>query len=205
METKHISQRYRRIDGLRAFASIGIVLMHIQANADYQLTGIVAERVIPSFANLVFLFMIISGFSVCCGYYDNIVSGKMPLDVFYKKRFAKAWPLFAILCIIDLIVSPSLESLYEVLANLTLSFGFIPNHDIGVIGVGWFLGLVFVFYYLFPFFCYLLSDRKRAWISFCVTMLLNFLCVVYFEAGRTSIAYSAVFFMAGGMLDLYRD
>lgn len=105
---------------------------------------------------------------------------------------------------LDFAISPSKESLYEVLANLTLCFGLIPDHGISVIGVGWFLGLVFVFYFLFPFFCYLLSDKKRAWVSFFTALLMNLLCTNYFGADRTSIAYSGVFFMLGGIIYLYR-
>jgi peptidoglycan/LPS O-acetylase OafA/YrhL len=92
-----------------------------------------------------------------------------------------------------------------VFANLTLCFGLLPNANISVIGVGWFLGTVFVFYLVFPFFCYLLSNRKRAWFSFVVALIFNFLCETYFNAGRTNIVYSGVFFLAGGLVYLYRD
>ena len=55
---------YGALDGLRALAAVGIVLMHVEANG-YELKGFVFERLIPSFTNLVFLFMIISGFAMC--------------------------------------------------------------------------------------------------------------------------------------------
>lgn len=204
MEEQLRVQRYGKIDGLRAFAAIGIVLMHVHANLEYKLTGFAFDSLIPSFTNFVFLFMIISGFAVCCGYYEKFITGQLSLERFYKKRFAKVWPFFTLLCLVEFVVSPSLESFYEVLANLTLCFGLIPNHGIKVIGVGWFLGLVFVFYFLFPFFCYLLSEKKRAWFSFLVAYLLNYLCENYFGVGRTSIVYSAVFFLLGGIIYLYR-
>jgi len=195
---------YDSIDKLRVFSAIGIILMHVLANGNYQLHGFVFEHLISFFTELVFLFMIISGFSMCCGYYDKIVNNTISFASFYSKRFAKAWPFFALLCVMDFVISPSLESAYEVLANLTLCFGFIPDAHISVIGVGWFLGLVFVFYMIFPFFCYLLMNKRRAWLSFFAALLLNYLCVVHYDAGRTSIAYSGVFFMAGGMIFLYR-
>lgn len=198
-------ERYARIDGLRAFSSVGIVLMHVLANTDYNLKGFVAEELIPSFTNLVFLFMMISSFSISCGYYESIAKGTVSLDHFYKKRFCKIWPFFAMLCVLELIYSPSIDALFELLANLTLCFGLIPDHGIEVVGVGWFLGVVFVFYFLFPFFCYLLSNKMRAWIAFGVSVLLNYVCTAYFDVDRTSIAHSAVFFMAGGMIYLYRE
>ena len=66
------------------------------------------------------------------------------------------------------------------------------------------MGLVFVFYLCFPFFCVLLANKKRAWISFAVSLLYNFVCAEYFEVGRSNILYSACFFLAGGLIYLYR-
>lgn len=198
-------KRYDAIDGLRAFSAIGIVIMHVLANGKYELSGFVFSSIIPSFTNLVFLFMVISGFAMCCGYYDKIINNELSVGQFYGKRFIKVWPFFALLCLIDLAISPSVNSLYEVFANLTLCFGLLPNANISVIGVGWFLGLVFVFYLIFPFFCYLLSNKKRAWFSFLVALAFNLFCSEYFQIGRSNIMYSAVFFLAGGLIFIYRD
>lgn len=197
-------QRYDAINGLRAFSALGIILMHVLANGGYAINGI-ANRLILSFTDLVFLFMVVSGFSMCCGYYDKFINNQIDLSRFYGKRFGKVWPFFALLCLLDLVISPSLGSVYEVFANLTLMFGLLPDPNMSVIGVGWFLGLVFVFYLAFPFFCYLLSDRRRAWFSFAVALVLSRLCEVYFDVGRTNILYSGVFFLTGGLVFLYRD
>ena len=202
--TEH-RKHYDAIDGLRTFSAIGIVLMHVLANGNYSVNGFVFERLIPSFTNFVFLFMIISGFAMCCGYYDKIVNNEITVTQFYSKRYAKIWPFFAILCILDLIISPSFDSLYEVFANLTLCFGLLPNANITVIGVGWFLGLVFVFYLMFPFFCYLISDKRRAWFSFGIALAFNLLCSEYFNIERSNILYSFVFFLAGGLIFAYRE
>lgn len=53
MATK--ADRYEGIDGLKAYAIIGIALMHVLANGEYGVGGFVFERLIPSFTNLVFL------------------------------------------------------------------------------------------------------------------------------------------------------
>lgn len=197
--------RYDALDGLRAYSAVGIVLMHVLTNGNYALSGFVFENLILSFTNLVFLFMVVSGFSLCCGYFHKIVSNQISVNDFYSKRYAKIWPFFALLCVLDFVLSPSKNALYEVFANLTLCFGLLPNADISVIGVGWFLGLVFVFYLVFPFFCYLLSDKKRAWLSFVAAVVFHYLCSVRFEAGRANIVYSAMFFFAGGMIFLYKE
>lgn len=205
MSNELTKKRYDAIDGLRTFSAIGILIMHVRANGNYAVGGVVFSNIIPSFANLVFLFMIISGFAMCCGYYAKIINNKITLGELYGKRFIKTWPFFALLCLIDFAVSPSVNSLYEIFANLTLCFGLLPNAKISVIGVGWFIGLAFVFYLIFPFFCYLISNKKRAWFSFAVALAFNLLCSDYFNIGRTNIMYSAVFFLAGGLIFIYRD
>ena len=112
--------------------------------------GFVFERMIPSFTNLVFLFMMVSGFGMCCGYYQKFKDQKIGVVDFYKKRYSKIWPYFALLCVLDFVMSPSKSALYEVFANLTLCQGLLPNMNISVIGVSWTLAVIFVFYLLFP-------------------------------------------------------
>ena len=215
MATK--ADRYEGIDGLKAYAIIGIALMHILANGEYGIGGFVFERLIPSFTNLVFLFMMVSGFGMCCGYYQKIIDQKISIEDFYKKRYIKIWPYFALLCALDFVISPSKESLFEVFANLTLCQGLLPNMRIEVIGVSWTLAVIFVFYMLFPFFCFLIGNKKRAWEVAVVALVFNLLCGTYFFDGyhivdafsvgftpRLNIVYDAIYFIAGGLIFLYR-
>lgn len=51
LENKH----YNGIEWLRVFACVGIVMMHVQANCNYHLTGVVAEYLIPSFTDFTFV------------------------------------------------------------------------------------------------------------------------------------------------------
>ena len=198
------ADRYEGIDGLKAYAIIGIALMHVLANGEYGIGGFMFERLIPSFTNLVFLFMMVSGFGMCCGYYQKIIDQKISVEDFYKKRYIKIWTYFALLCALDFVISPSKESLFEVFANLTLCQGLLPNAKISVIGVSWTLAVIFVFYMLFPFFCFLIGNKKRAWGVAVVALVFNWLCSNYFNAGRTNIVYDAVYFIAGGLIFLYR-
>ena len=209
--------RYEGIDGLKAYAIIGIALMHVLANGKYGMGGFVFERFIPSFTNLVFLFMMVSGFGMCCGYYQKIIDQKISIEDFYKKRYIKIWPYFALLCALDFIMSPSKESMFDVFANLTLCQGLLPNAKISVIGVSWTLAVIFVFYMLFPFFCFLIGNKKRAWGVAVAALVFNWLCGVYFFDGnhivdslsvgftsRLNIVYDAIYFIAGGLIFLYR-
>ena len=211
------ADRYEGIDGLKAYAIIGIALMHVLANGEYGIGGFVFERLIPSFTNLVFLFMMVSGFGMCCGYHQKIIDQKISVEDFYKKRYIKIWPYFALLCALDFVISPSKESLFEVFANLTLCQGLLPNMRIEVIGVSWTLAVIFVFYMLFPFFCFLIGNKKRAWGVAVVALVFNLLCGTYFFDGchivdafsvgftpRLNIVYDAIYFIAGGLVYLYR-
>ena len=202
MSTK--ADRYEGIDGLKAYAIIGIALMHVLSNGKYELGGFVFGKLILNFTNLVFLFMMVSGFGMCCGYYQKIVDCKIGMEEFYSKRYIKIWPYFALLCALDFVISPSKNSLYEVFANLILCQGLLPNANISVIGVSWTLAVIFVFYMLFPFFCFLLGNKKRAWGVAIVALVFNFLCGSYFNADRTNIVYDAIYFIAGGLIFLYR-
>lgn len=209
-----LDNKYYQLDGLRAYAAIGIALMHIKANGGYNIPGFVSEKIISSMGELVFLFMMISAFSMCCGYYQKIKERSITIESFYNKRFLRIFPFFAILCILDVIVSPNKAAFYELFANLTLCFGLLPNAHITVIGVGWFIGLIFVFYMIFPFFCYLISNNTRAWISFILAVIFNILCTIYFFDSdhivnnfdfRSNIIYCSAYLLAGGLIFKYKD
>lgn len=202
MKKKH----YGSIDGLKTIAAVGIIMMHMAANNDYTINGFFYNTMIPSFTNFVFLFMVISSFGMCCGYYEKVMNQSSPVTEFYSKRFKKIWPFFAILVLLDVAISPSGIHYIEAFADLTLLFGFLPGAgNITVIGVGWFLGVTFVFYLVFPFFCYLLENRKRAWIVFGISILFNLACAFYFNVGRSNILYSGCYFIVGGLIYLYRS
>ena len=198
------NQRYEAINGLKAIAIIGIVLMHVLTKGEYEMKGFVFERLIPSFTNLVFLFMMVSGFGMCCGYYQKIIDREISVEDFYKKRYAKIWPYFTLLCLMDLAVSPSKESLFEVFANLTLCQGLLPDVEISVIGVSWTLAVIFVFYIIFPFFVFLIGNKKRALTVGMIALIFNWVCGNYFNVGRTNIVYDAIYFIGGGVVFLYR-
>lgn len=122
-------ERYESLNGIRAYTCVGVVLKHVLANGNFSLRGFVFERLIPSFQFSMF-FMLISAFAMCCGYYEQFKNGTVSLEQFYKRRYRRIWPFFALLCTVELIVTHNLNALYEWFADLTLAFGLIPNHEI---------------------------------------------------------------------------
>ncbi len=206
--------RYDSLDGLRTFSAVAIVAMHIYANFGVKFDNFVFSKIISSFGMLTLLFMMLSGFSMCCGYYDKIINGKISITKFYEKRYTKILPFFALLTLIDVLANRSINSVFEGFANLTLGFGLLPNANIQVIGMGWTLGTIFTFYMLFPFFCFLLKNKKMAWFSLIITGVYNYLCLNYFFNenhmlegfwSAQNIVYCSMFFIAGGLIYLYRN
>ena len=53
-------------------------------------------------------------------------------------------------------------------------------------------------------FCFLIENKKRAWGVAVAALVFNWLCTNYFKAGRTNIVYDAIYFIAGGLIFLYR-
>ena len=229
-----MNERYSSLDGLRAFAAIGIAIMHIRANIDIapDRSSFLYGMVIPSLTNFVYMFFMISAFSMCCGYYERMKTGQISMNKFYTRRYQRILPYFALLILIDCLaphgankhelstmtaevvdtVNPIISQLYESFANLTLCFNLLPNPDIKVIGVGWYLGIVFLFYMLFPFFVFMLDNKRRMWISLILTFVFCFIAIDYFftckfinfSVTRHNIIYSAPFFVIGGGIYLYR-
>lgn len=94
-------ERYDNLDGLRTLSCLGIIAMHIKANTDYQITGWVYETFISSWTLFVYLFLLISGFGMFCGYYEKFKTGTIDLNGFYIKRYKKILPFFlSLLCLI---------------------------------------------------------------------------------------------------------
>lgn len=223
-----MKERYTSLDGLRAFAAIGIAIMHILANIDIEpdKSTFLYGTVIPSLTHFVYLFFMISAFSMCCGYYERMKFGQISMNRFYMKRYQRILPYFALLIFIDCLAphgankhelstmvagvaenaNPIMIQLYESFADLTLCFNLLPNADIKVIGVGWYLGIVFLFYMLFPFFVFMLDNKRRMWKSMVLTFLFCYVAIDYFysdifinfDVTRHNIIYSAPFFVTGG-------
>ncbi len=196
-------KKYDSLNGIRTIACICIVFMHILANSTYNLNSTLTS-VIESFTNFVFIFMVLSAFSMCCGYYEKIKDNHISPEEFYKRRITKTLPFFLFLVLIDIAINHNRISLIEGFADSTLLFGFIPK-ELTVIGVGWFIGLIFIFYLMFPFFVYLFSNKKRAWATTIIALMMNLSSIYYFNIGRTNMFYSFIYFCIGGLLYLYKD
>lgn len=209
-----MKKRYDSLNGIRAYAAIAILAMHVLENSEYTDIATTFVAKVDLLKWLVYLFMIVSGFSLCCGYYERILHQSISIEVFYKKRYKKILPFFALLVLLDCLADFSLNSVIEGIADITLCFALLPNASISILGVGWFLGIVFLFYMLFPFYCFLLRNKKNAWLTFAVCVFYNLSEQLYFLDSRhvvegyqrhTNFLFCSMFFCAGSLIYLYRS
>lgn len=207
-------KKYRNIDALRSFGCLAIIAWHVKANTNFNGGGVLTERIIPSFDYLVYLFMIISGFGMCNGYYKKLKDENYDLNKFYSRRYKKTVPFFSILIIMNCILEFNRESIFEGLMEITMLFGFLPNNSLSVIGVAWTLGAIFAFYIIFPFVVFLLNDKRRGVISLIVTLGITYMCQSYFMTEkfvtsnftmRHSFLFCLPYFLSGGLIYLYRN
>lgn len=211
----HSMKRYDSINFLRGFSAIGVMFCHIIANIQPKPDfPFILSSNIGKMAWLTMLFLTISGFSMCCGYYNRFKQNNVNLNAFYKKRFMRIWPIFALVVFLELLYNPSIISLKEALADLSLSFALYPNPDISVCGVGWFIGVIFVFYMIFPYFVFLLWNKKRAWIVLGTTIVLHYIGVSHFYdtsfvsatfVPKYNFIFCIPFLFLGGLLFLYKE
>jgi len=208
-----MKERYDNLDGLRAISCLCIIAMHIIANADYTLHPVL-RAIIESWTHFVPLFLMISGFGMFCGYYEYFKSGSIDLNSFYTKRYKKLLPFFLTLIVIDILMDRSTIHIIEGITEVSLVFGLLPNNELSVIGVSWTLGVIFLFYMLFPFIVYLCWTKKRAWLTFVWSIVISLFCSLYYFtdkfvvegfASRHNFLYCAPFFVGGGIVYQNRE
>ncbi|MFI3236459.1 MAG: acyltransferase [Lachnospiraceae bacterium] len=208
------ADRIYGIDILRAVACIGIVLWHIYANGNYNFEWVILEKVIASFDYLVYLFMILSGFAMFFSYYTKILQNNIRIQDFYIRRYKKIWPFFFCVVMLDMLVTATVDGVMEGILELTLLFGLLPNNSLDIVGVGWTLGVIFLFYIMFPFFCFLLCTKTSAWISLIASIIIQFMCQIYFMTGdfviegyrnRSNFLFCMPYFIVGGIIYLYLE
>lgn len=151
---------------------------------------------------------------MCNGYYQKMKTGKCNLSQFYARRYQKTVPFFALLVVLNCVINCNLETFYEGFIELTMLFCFLPNNTLNVISVAWTLGVIFVFYIIFPFIVVLLDNKRRGSMSFAVSLAIMFMCQVYFMTVkfvtnnftmRHSFLFCLSYFLCGGLIYLYRN
>lgn len=206
------TRKYRNIDALRTFGCLAIIAWHVKANTGFS-TGGGLDKVIPSFDYLVYLFMIISGFGMCNGYYQKLKTGTYSIDAFYSKGTREQF-LFCTADTFKLCYRIHSKDSMRRLNGDNNAVWFLPNNTLSTIGVAWTLGAIFAFYIIFPFIVFLLYSPKRGIVSFVISLVITYMCQCYFMTERFvtenfvmrhSFLYCLPYFLIGGIVYLYKD
>ena len=211
-KTAEKRMRFDNLDGLRAISCLAIIGYHVKKWTDMPLAGI-GGRIVSTLTQFVPLFLILSGFGMFCGYYERIKNNQISLNDFYKKRYKKLFPYMAFVLAIYILIERTLPSVIEALTESTLIFGLLPNNNLNVLPIGWTVGVIFLFYMLFPFIVFTCWTKRRAWVTLGISIVLSLFCSEYFFSEafvtnfvqRHNFLYCAPFFIVGGVLYLYKE
>lgn len=110
--------------------------------------------------------------------------------------------------------APSLDNLIQFVIEAPLTFNLCFYPCLSLLQVGWFLGMIFTFYIIFPFFVFMIWTKKRAWLVLMITLFLSLISTYYykhtegwstFQTVGVSIIVFSPRFVVGGLLFLYKD
>ena len=160
------------------------------------------------------MFFIVSAFGMCCGYYERIKNCNISINDFYAKRYKRTLPFWIFMLMLGVLSAPSTDNIIQffIEAPLTFNLCFYPN--LSLLQVGWFLGMIFTFYIIFPFFVFMIWTKRRAWIVLFSTILLSLISSYYynhadgwrpFHTVGVSIIVFSPRFVVGGVIYLYKD
>lgn len=205
---------YSSINGLRTIGALSIVSVHVLKFL-YKPPFEEVFKFLSIGEWAVELFFMISAFAMCCGYYEKVKNNSISFNDFYVKRYKRTLPFWAFMLLIGVLSAPNLDNIVQLFIELPLTFNLCFYPHLTLLQVGWFLGMIFTFYIIFPFFVFMMWTRKRAWLSLGITMALSIVSQYYyskvdngwsdFQTVGLSIIIFSPRFVVGGILYLYKD
>lgn len=171
--------RVHTIDGLRGLCAVLVMLYHFWHYA-YNSSE---PKLLAAFLNFssiycVEIFFIISGFSLAYAYNNSDFSKWKDCCNFIIRRYFRIAPLYISLVILMIVCSllqiikaPLLISTTNIIANISLLFGFI-SPSLSLVGGGWSIGLEFVFYFSFPLIMiFTIKHRFFLWLFLTISVI----------------------------------
>lgn len=202
-----MKKRERGIDLVRVIAAFGIVAMHVLLLGDYTINTFMYNMIKPLSA-LIKLFFIISGFSNCCGYYEKAKENLMDWTQFYISRYKKILPTFAIVVMIEAVFSWRFpDTLYEIIGDFSLLFSFMTNKSLDLASLGWTLGVIFGFYFFFPWFVSINKSKRQSLFVLLFFYILHLAVAYYFiEPGfKNNVILWLYQFEIGAIIYFYKE
>lgn len=169
-DERHVPRLYF-LDSLRGLAAIYIFLYHMvkmpQPNME-----------IPRWAEFVKLggmgitfFFLVSAFSL---YLSRETHKEEKLFEFYLRRFFRIAPLFYLWIILSLVrnfyVFHKSHSIQEIFSSLFFFFNLWPGFQPGFVWASWMIGVLCVFYFIFPFLHKIIDNMWKAFGLFFISI-----------------------------------
>lgn len=181
-------KRMSYINFMSGFAMIMIILVH----SPQALPGI-NEKIIKftSYGQMgCQCFFLLTGFKLCLSYYEN---KDISLWKFYFKRWLSIAPLYYLAIFVGWLFTkmyscPNFPEIFvgcwrqntnpkAIISNVLLIHNLFVNGNNDVVGGGWYIGVTFLFYLLFPLFIWMFDFVHARFKSF--TMMLPFLFAIF--------------------------
>ncbi len=170
------------LTGIRAIAAIMVFLYHYNLFFPLQGSSILQEFV-NQFQTGVSVFFVLSGFLICCRYYDDLQwrQGNW-FRKYIKNRIARIYPMYFLLtvCIFVFFTLTGIKTYnnpYVFLANIFFVRGFFNDIKFTGIAQGWTLTVEETFYFLAPVIFIMHKKYKRLFIQPILLLLSGFLIV----------------------------
>ena len=182
--TPQHQNRISALDGLKGISSIIIVALHVLGIGGF--LGISNNLLfIPKyFAFGVTMFLIISAFSLSLNYHNKIHSSGSILDYFLN-RYARITPLFLFMMIVWIFIInidfKTSVTCNEIIINIFYLYNFIPGKYAGIIWASWPIGVLFIFYLVFPLIIIVNKSIKSAIIIQCIFIIIGYSIYSFFN------------------------
>jgi peptidoglycan/LPS O-acetylase OafA/YrhL len=211
MQTKNLAF----IDTLRGLAALYVVVFHLSVITTPQAVPPQwLGPVIGAGGSGVFLFFLVSAFTLCLSMESRAMEEAEPLPNFYIRRFFRIAPLFyfwlLVYCVRDAWYFHATHTPGVVAENVLFIFNVIPGQEDGYVWASWTIGVEMLFYAVFPllFFylrqigtavavCLLALALRVPFHAFCLRVLDPGLGELFYEH---SIIYNFAVFLAGIIL-----
>ncbi len=149
--------------------------------------------IVGSFSRAWQLLFVITGFSLCYSYFERLNDQGM-VKKYYIRGFFRIAPLFYLMIIIwgtyfyfryGVHITP-----FEYLTNFSLSFNLYPGLQWSIVPGGWFIGVLCIFYLIFPVFVVLV---RRALTALALVIGILFISSYYYLAVITQPGLDSMF------------
>lgn len=195
-------QYFPALTGLRAFAALMVFYHH------FPVPGLTIAGLDP-FSALhtgVPIFFVLSGFLITIRYENSSRLDAPWLKTYFLNRFARIYPLYAILVVLTMLVQGTTTPKHWIL-NLTLFKGFFEDTKFLGIGQSWSLTVEECFYALAPIF-FLFARRKPVRLTAAMMVILAVLLATAhysssFQSAIGSIQFIVIYTFMGRFLEFF--